>query len=46
MPVQVLGQLHTAVIPHMVHPVLLSDFLTKSIDKRGLVGMLALNGTS
>jgi hypothetical protein len=42
---QVLGQVHTAVIPHMMHPVLLADFLTKSIDRRGLAGMLALNGT-
>lgn len=39
-----LSRLHEAVIPHLPTPVLLADFLTKSIDKGGLVGILALNG--
>lgn len=40
----VLVRLHSNVIPHMLNPVLLSDFLTASIDAGGLIGMLALNG--
>jgi hypothetical protein len=43
-PCQVLSRLHEAVIPYLPTPVLLADFLTKSIDKGGLVGILALNG--
>lgn len=41
---KVLSRVHLAVIPHMVNPLLLSDFLTKSIDKGGLIGILSLNG--
>ena len=36
--------LHKHVMPHMPNPVLLSDFFVGSIDRRGLDGMLALNG--
>lgn len=39
-----LSRLHDLVIPNLVDPLLLSDFLTHSLDKGGLVGMLALNG--
>ena len=38
-----LTRLHTGVIPHAPNPALLSDFCTKSIDRGGLDGMLALN---
>lgn len=41
---KVLAKIHSSVIPHMSEPVLLADFLTHSLDKGGLVGMLALNG--
>mmetsp|Transcript_34482 Transcript_34482/g.75407 ORF Transcript_34482/g.75407 Transcript_34482/m.75407 type:complete len:593 (-) Transcript_34482:440-2218(-) len=41
---KVLSKLHVAVMPHMVTPVLLSDFLTNSVNRGGLIGMLALNG--
>jgi len=38
-----LTRLHSGVIPHAPNPALLSDFCTKSIDRGGLDGMLALN---
>ncbi|KAK9824409.1 hypothetical protein WJX72_010079 [[Myrmecia] bisecta] len=41
---KVLVKLHDGVIPHLAEPLLLSDFLTHSLDKGGLLGMLALNG--
>jgi U3 small nucleolar RNA-associated protein 19 len=41
---KVLIRLHTSIIPHMTSPVMLSDFLTHSLDQPGIVGMLALNG--
>lgn len=46
MPVgqKVLSRLHVIVIPHLVNPLLLSDFLTRAIDLGSLLGMLALNG--
>lgn len=39
-----LSRLHVIVIPHLVNPLLLSDFLTRAIDLGSLLGMLALNG--
>eukprot|EP00854_Cymbomonas_tetramitiformis_P008732 gene8732-10353_t len=41
---KVLARMHTGVVPHLINPLLLSDFLTHSLDKGGLVGLLALNG--
>lgn len=41
---KVLVHLHDLVIPACFNPLLLSDFLTHSLDKGGLIGMLALNG--
>jgi U3 small nucleolar RNA-associated protein 19 len=41
---KVLVRLHAAVIPHLVNPLLLSDFLTRAIDLGSLLGALALNG--
>ena len=41
---RVLQVLTSAVIPRMTNPVLLADFLTRAIDRRGLVGILALHG--
>jgi U3 small nucleolar RNA-associated protein 19 len=36
--------LPSAVMPHLSNPLLLSDFLTRSIELGGLLGVLALNG--
>jgi U3 small nucleolar RNA-associated protein 19 len=41
---KVLARLPDGVIPHLFSPLLLSDFLTHSLDRGGLIGMLALNG--
>jgi U3 small nucleolar RNA-associated protein 19 len=41
---QVLLKLHSEVLPALVNPLLLSDFLSHSLDRGGLEGMLALNG--
>jgi len=41
---KVLVSVHAAVLPNLSNPLLLSDFLTKSLDQGGLVGMLALHG--
>lgn len=41
---KVLAKLHDGIIPHLFNPLLLSDFLSLSLDKGGLIGMLALNG--
>ncbi|KAI7841082.1 hypothetical protein COHA_005309 [Chlorella ohadii] len=41
---KVLARMHDLIIPSMVKPVLLADFLTATLDKGGLTGMLALNG--
>lgn len=42
---KVLEQLHSVVIPHLPNPLLLSDFLSASLDrKEGLTAILALNG--
>ncbi|KAK9849111.1 hypothetical protein WJX84_005254 [Apatococcus fuscideae] len=39
-----LSHLPDSVIPHLTDPLLLSDFLTHSVDSGGLTGMLALHG--
>ncbi len=39
-----LSRLHDLVIPNLTTPLLLSDFLTHSLNRGGLDGMLALNG--
>lgn len=41
---QVLLKLHADVLPSLFNPLLLSDFLTHSLNRGGLEGMLALNG--
>jgi len=41
---KVLEQLHATVIPNLSNPLLLSDFLSASLDKEGLTAILALNG--
>ncbi|PRW44488.1 nucleolar complex 4-like protein [Chlorella sorokiniana] len=41
---KVLARMHDLIIPSLVKPVLLADFLTATLDKGGLTGMLALNG--
>lgn len=41
---KILSRLHDLVIPNLTTPLLLSDFLTHSLDRGGLDGMLALNG--
>jgi U3 small nucleolar RNA-associated protein 19 len=41
---KVLAQLHVRVLPHLVNPLLLSDFLTRAINLGSMLGMLALNG--
>lgn len=41
---QVLLKLHADVVPSLLNPLLLSDFLTHSLNRGGLEGMLALNG--
>ena len=40
---KILVQLHSAVMPNLSNPLLLSDFLSSCLDEGGLVGMLALN---
>jgi U3 small nucleolar RNA-associated protein 19 len=40
----VLLKLQSDVLPALVNPLLLSDFLSHSLDRGGLEGMLALNG--
>jgi U3 small nucleolar RNA-associated protein 19 len=39
-----LTRLHNTIIPSLINPLLLSDFLTHALDRGGLDGMLALNG--
>lgn len=39
-----LSRLHNTIIPALINPLLLSDFLTHVLDHGGLDGMLALNG--
>eukprot|EP00775_Hariotina_reticulata_P011229 gene11229-11378_t len=41
---KVLLKLHAEVLPSLFNPLLLSDFLTHSLNRGGLDGMLALNG--
>ena len=41
---KLLARLHDLVIPNLTTPLLLSDFLTHSLDRGGLDGMLALHG--
>ena len=41
---RVLQALTSTVMPNLKNPILLSDFLTHSINKGGLVGILALHG--
>lgn len=40
----ILSRLHDLIIPALINPLLLSDFLTHALDREGLDGMLALNG--
>jgi U3 small nucleolar RNA-associated protein 19 len=41
---KVLAQMHASVVPHLMNPLLLSDFLTRAINLGAMLGMLALNG--
>lgn len=41
---KVLAQLHKTVIPNVSNPILLSDFLTDSYNKGGVISVMALNG--
>ena len=41
---KVLESLHEDVMPHLVNPVLLSEFLVRSLEQGGYRGILALNG--
>lgn len=41
---KVLTRVHSHVLPHLINPLLLSDFLTRSLDQGGLTGILALHG--
>ena len=41
---RLLQRLTSTVIPNLRNPLLLSDFLTRSIDQGGLVGILSLHG--
>ena len=41
---RVLTSLHSDVMPHLLDPRLLLDFLTYSYDAGGVVSLLALNG--
>lgn len=41
---KVLLALQRCVMPSMLRPVMLCDFLTHAVERGGLVGMLALNG--
>eukprot|EP00890_Picochlorum_soloecismus_P005163 jgi/Picsp_1/5648/NSC_03007-R1_protein len=39
-----LSRVHDIIIPALINPLLLSDFLTHALNREGLDGMLALNG--
>ena len=39
-----LSRVHDVIIPALINPLLLSDFLTHALNREGLDGMLALNG--
>ena len=39
-----LTRLHNTIIPALINPLLLSDFLTHALNRGGMDGMLALNG--
>ncbi len=39
-----LTKLHDTIIPALINPLLLSDFLTHALNRGGMDGMLALNG--
>lgn len=41
---KVLGHMHKAIIPNLSNPILLSDFLTNSYNKGGLISVMALSG--
>ena len=41
---RVLLRLHTTVLPALPNPLLVADFLTRSLQRGGMAGMLALNG--
>lgn len=41
---KVLSRVHSHVLSSLVNPVMLSDFLSRSLDRGGLVGILALHG--
>eukprot|EP01050_Picozoa_sp_SAG11_P003248 SAG11_NODE_179_length_13323_cov_27.934286_9_plen_575_part_00 len=41
---RVLLNMHSQILPHMPHPLLLSDFLTDAYNQGGAVSMLALHG--
>ena len=41
---RVLLRLHTTVLPVLPNPLLVADFLTRSLQRGGMAGMLALNG--
>lgn len=41
---KILTRIHDLVIPNLTSPLLLADFLTHSLDRGGLEGMLALHG--
>ena len=41
---KVLLCVHSTVLPNMPNPLLLSDFLTASLSRGGIIGMLALHG--
>ncbi|KAI5061231.1 hypothetical protein GOP47_0023736 [Adiantum capillus-veneris] len=41
---KVLGHMHKAIIPNLTNPLLLSDFLTNSYNKGGLISVMALSG--
>merc|ERR1712216_212177 len=42
--IKVLKHIHLHVMPNMTSPLILSDFLIKSLDKGGIIGILALHG--
>jgi U3 small nucleolar RNA-associated protein 19 len=41
---KILLGMHTQILPHVPHPLLLSDFLTDAYNQGGAVSMLALHG--
>lgn len=41
---RLLSRVHDVIIPSLINPLLLSDFLTHALNREGLDGMLALNG--